>query len=106
MYNKMDVIADKANGGKQPVTLLEVFVKKVEELSQSFIEYDTTFYDGKQVDHYKLGKGEHLIILFRDSKGNLFTTVRSRFGKAGDKLNYYLSKRGQEFEIVLTGEKK
>jgi hypothetical protein len=98
-YYKLNVIADKIQGGKHPVTLLEVFVKKSEELSPAFTEYDTTYFDGKQIQRYKLGKGEHLILLFRDFKGNLFTTVRSRYGGGKDKLEYYSSKRGESFNI-------
>lgn len=98
-YYKLNVIADKIEGGKHPVTLLEVFIKKSEELSPAFTEYDTTYFDGKQIERYKLGKGEHLILLFRDFKGNLFTTVRSRYGGGKDKLSYYLSRRGEEFKI-------
>lgn len=100
-YYKLNNIADKSNGGKHPVTLLEVFIKKSEELGPAFMEYDTTYFDGKAIARYPLKKGEHLILLFRDFKGNLFTTVRSRWGKGGDKLEYYLSKRGESFEIEI-----
>lgn len=105
-YYKLDNIKlppsnDKARELYFPITLLEVFVKKAEDLSPAFVEYDTTYFDGKQIEHYKLGKGEHLILLFKDYEGNLFTTVRSRYGKTGDRFKYYSSKRGEEFAVIF-----
>lgn len=101
-YYKLDVIADNVSGGKHPVTLLEVILTHTSYLHPSFIEYDTTYFDGTQIQKYPLKTGVILILLFKDYKGNLFTTVRSRYGKSGDNLSYYMSKRGEEFEIVFT----
>ncbi|HMV45176.1 MAG TPA: hypothetical protein PKL30_24320 [Leptospiraceae bacterium] len=82
-----------------PVQLVEVFQKPTEEFSDEFKEYDTAYYDGKTIANYPLGKGLHLILLFRDSKGNLFTTVR-RF--THEKFVYYNNNRGKQFSIVFT----
>ena len=84
-----------------PIQLIEVFQKPTEELSQAFKEYDTAYPDGTSIAHYPLGKGLHLILLFRDSKGNLFTTVR-RF--THEKFVYYNSKRGELFDVIFTEE--
>jgi hypothetical protein len=98
-YYKLHPMTDYpvSNGG--PVILLEVFQKPTEEFSQAFKEYDTAYPDGKSIAHYPLGKGLHLILLFRDSFGNLFTTVR-RF--THEKFVYYNSKRGELFEVIFT----
>lgn len=109
-YYKLDNIAEQfKNENNTPklcktAILLEVFTKNSPDLHSAFVEYDTTYFDGKQIESYKLPAGPLLILLFKDWKGNLFTTVRSRFGKSGDKLPYYMSKRGEEFEIVFTEE--
>lgn len=111
-YYKLDVIADNASGGKHPVILLEVFSKHLEELHPSFIKYDTSYFDGKNIEEYKLPNKGLIVLLFKDYKGNLFTTVRPRMkylqhaNTTVDKYNYYMSKRGEEFEIVFTEEKQ
>ena len=96
-YDKLDIIEID-----YPVTLLEVFTKQTADLSPAFIEYDTSYFNGKINEKYKPSKGEHLILLFKDDRGNLFTTVRSRYGNKSDKFPYYNSKRGEAFEIVYT----
>jgi hypothetical protein len=90
--------------------LLEVFpIPSKEKLSKQFIEYDTAFNDEMKMDlfgfnqFYPLPSGELLVLLFMDSSGSIFTTVRSRYGKLGDKLPYYLDSRGHSF-IIKIGE--
>ncbi len=101
-YTKLAGISQKITGGKHPVTLLDVFVKDAKELSPDFIKYDTTYIEGTDFKNYKLPTGVVLVLLFIDFKGNLFTTVRSEYGKTGHKFPYYNSKRGEAFEIVYT----
>lgn len=88
---------------KHPVTLMEVFLKDAKELSSKFVDYDTKWYDGKTVQWYELPKsGELIILLFSDFKQNLFTTVRSRFGKENqDKYAYYKGLCGREFDVII-----
>ena len=88
--------------------LLEVFpIPSKEKLSKQFIEYDTAYSDESSADlfkfnqFYKLPSGELLVLLFMDSSGSIFTTVRSRYGKLGDKLPYYLDSRGHSFVIKI-----
>ncbi|MBK8397478.1 MAG: hypothetical protein IPL26_19870 [Leptospiraceae bacterium] len=85
----------------QPVQLIEVFQKPTEEFSKAFKDYDTTYPDGSSIAYYPLGKGLHIILLFRDSFGNVFTTVR-RF--THEKFVYYNSQRGELFDVVFTEE--
>ena len=100
-YYKLEHI-DKAH----PVILLETFsVSSKEELSKSFTEYDTKYMNSDSLigdSYYKLPNGELLVLLFIDSHRNLFTTIRSRYGKNGDKSGYYRSKRNCHFWIELT----
>jgi hypothetical protein len=85
------------------VTLLEVFtIESKDKLSEGFLMYDTIYKDSNSFfgeSFYDLPNGELLILLFIDSHKRLFTTVRSRFGKSGDKLEYFSKKRGEYFSI-------
>lgn len=65
-----------------------------------FLAYDTYYYpDG----HYELKQGEYVLLLFLGASG-VFTTIRPRKGRYGDKLEYYSGKIGEMFEIVIGGE--
>ena len=67
---------------------------------EDFIGYDTWFYpDG----HYELKQGEYVLLLFLGASG-VFTTIRSRKGRYGDKLEYYSGKIGEMFELEIGGE--
>ena len=83
-------------------TLLEVFKTKTEELHKMFVNYDTVYYDekSKKWKHYKLPKGEVIVLLFKSvMPGNfLFTTIR-RY--TPQKYGYYKRMRGKDFEIVI-----
>lgn len=87
------------------VLLLEVFLTKKEYLSESFINYDTEYVDETvpTLANYKLPEGELLVLLFKDRRGTVFTTVRNRYSKNNgntfDKLPYYRSKRDQFFKL-------
>jgi hypothetical protein len=103
-YYKLEHI-DKAH----PLILLEVFpVSSQQDLSKSFLEYDTKYKDDETLlgeSYYPLSKVESLLVLlFMDSQRRLFTTIRSRFGKCGDKYSYYRSKRNCHFWIEKVGE--
>lgn len=67
---------------------------------KDFLAYDTYYYpDG----HYELKPGDYVLLLFLGANG-VFTTIRPRKGRYGDKLEYYSSKIGEEFEIVVKEE--
>ena len=72
--------------------LLQVLDIKLEELSRHFIAYDT---DGI----YKLpDKGEYLMLIFQKGDDDIFTTLRR---KTPNKNEYYRSKVGEYFEIII-----
>ena len=83
-----------------PVTLLEVFTKHVSMLSKEFIDYDTKYFDefDKTDKNFEIrnGVGVKLILIFIDSNGNLFTTIRD-YDK--EKLDKYINRVGMEFEV-------
>jgi len=93
----------------EPVCLLAVFKEHKKNLSLAFLDYDTSYTEilnletGECVNrNYPLRDTEYLILLF--SQGyKLFTTMRASIGRYGkDKEEYYRSKQGREFEIVIT----
>lgn len=82
------------------VKLLEVFVKDTKNFSTDFREYDTQYEDSESLtgySYYQLQNGLHLILLFSDMQGNMFTTVRRH---TPEKETYYNLKRGQYFQVV------
>ena len=82
---------------KNPITLLETFIKTDSNLSDAFVEYDTTYHNGGGKKYnFQLHKGSNIILLFKDKNGSLFTTIRSNSAK---KLSYYNAMRGREFFI-------
>jgi hypothetical protein len=89
-YNKLSKI-----DVQRPVKLLEVFVKDRDNMSEEFIEYDTTQVDGEK---YVLPRSRYLVLLFIQD-GNLFTTVR-RF--TNEKATYYFGMRGAQMEVKFT----
>ncbi|MDR0666825.1 MAG: hypothetical protein LBF71_05385 [Campylobacteraceae bacterium] len=77
------------------------------DLNPTLEDYDTTFLDKKGFkDKYELGKGEHLQLVFIGNYHIPFCTIRSRWGKNGDKKAYYESKIKQRFEIIIEGGNK
>jgi len=70
--------------------------------------YDTRYFymskDGYVPAHYRLPKkGKYLLLLF-GSDGGIFTTLRSPYGKWGDKQMHYQSMIGKEFEVIINAE--
>lgn len=77
-------------------TLLEVMEVNMENLSQTFLDFDTD--QGK----YKLPKkGKMIMLIFTSDKG-MFTTLRSIW--PGTKMDYYKKNIGQNFEVAITQE--
>lgn len=79
----------------QPVTLIHVSPTRVARLSGEFIRYDTRFtgdrgfYDLTGLDHI-------LLLMFMDSSGAIFTTLRA---STAPKLAYYQSMLGKSFKV-------
>jgi hypothetical protein len=85
--------------------LLDVIIVKLEDLSSSFREYDTRFEAAGVTDFYPLpARGEYMLLLLQAGEGcgQLWTTIRSRWGgKGNDKYQYYKSKIGEVVECLV-----
>ena len=73
-----------------------------ENTPKQLLWYDTMYTDPKTCKYasYELKPGDYVLLLFVDSKG-VFTTIRPRKGRYGDKLEYYSAHIGERFEIVI-----
>jgi|WetSurMetagenome_2_1015567.scaffolds.fasta_scaffold651469_2 hypothetical protein len=96
----------KMKDGFEHSTLLDVLPVKLEDLSIRFLEYDTVYVDENgNHEHYPLPpKGDYMILLLQAGSGNgqLWTTIRSQWGKSGNKLEYYRELIGEVLECKLT----
>lgn len=78
--------------------LLDVIDVNIEDLSQHFKEYDTTYEGGL----YPLPKkGPFMLLLLLSEKGHLWTTLRRRTPL---KREYYNSHIGETFDCVIIQE--
>ncbi len=77
------------------VTLLDVIPVNLEDLSKEFKDYDTDY------GAYKLpAKGKYLMLIFRKSDNDIFTTLRAVYSSKGlDKVKYYRDAIGKEFDV-------
>lgn len=76
-----------------------------EDTPDVLIEYDTSYPGEYGWGFYNLKPGDHVLLLFVSVTGVLFTTIRPRKGRYGDKLEYYSRHVGEVFEIVIKEEK-
>ena len=83
-----------------PSTLIQVFKVNFGALSDQFIEYDTLTTNSK---HYNLPCGDLLLLLLLTNTGQLWTTIRRH---TWDKYEYYQTKVGEQFEILIKEEVK
>ena len=80
------------------VKLLQVFKSSLNDLSPSFLEYDTRYsYLGIR-RRYHLKEGEYIVLIFMDSKDNLFTTIRPY---NLEKYLYYVKYIGTSFILSI-----
>lgn len=93
---------EKFSGMTPPfrATLLQVFtIPTLEELSEAFIEYETTYIEHHEKIHFHLKKNwSYLCLLFRAENGLVFTDLRP-WGL--ERLKYYRDRMGQEFKVVV-----
>jgi len=93
-------------------TLEYVGLLRKENQTNAFLNYDTYYHNtyhfesksaiGVAHGYYPLKKVDYLLLLFRTLKGCYFTTIRSKVGMYGrDKEEYYRTKVGQEFKIII-----
>lgn len=88
------------NQGSKATLISAVPYKIDESTPEGFLNYDTYYYpDG----YYELKPGDYVLLLFLGKNG-VFTTIRPRKGRYGDKLEYYSAHIGEEFEIVIEEE--
>jgi len=81
-----------------PVTqakLLEAIQVRIEDLSPAFLAYDT---DNGLYDLPK--KGRYIVLIFAKGENDIFTTLRR---DVPHKHEYYVSKRGEMFKIIIEG---
>lgn len=89
-----------AAGRKRKATLIAAIPYRIDETTpESFIKNDTAYEAG----YYQLKPGDYVLLLFLGKYG-LFTTIRPRKGRYGDKLEYYSKHINEEFEIVIKEE--
>jgi len=85
--------------------LLDVVPIKLEEMSEEFRKYDTTYIDNGKEKQYPLpekGNFMVLMLLAGSGKGQLWTTIRSQKGRGGlDKLQFYKGKIGEICECQI-----
>jgi len=106
-YEKLYDMVTKNIVGKG--TLLEVFDAKTEDLDKEFIQYDTEYIDKNgNLKQYPLPNGDVLVLLFYvvllDNRDMMFTTIRSAWRES--KREYYRSKRGEVFDVVIEEKEK
>lgn len=101
--------AARPNDIESHATLIEVLDVKLEDLSEEFLAYDTTFLhlearntkNDPLLGMYPLPKkGDYLLLIFLGSKG-VFTTLRR---KNDEKRAYYRGKIGVNFILEFTTE--
>jgi hypothetical protein len=94
-YNKMPY-------GFESSKLLDVLPIRLEDLSQEFLRYDTSYLDGGEEKQYVLPKsGAYMILLLQacSGAGPLWTTIRSQWPP--EKMDYYKSHIGVVFECGI-----
>lgn len=72
-----------------------------ENTNKDLLEYDTKALDGS---YYELKKGKYIQLIFLGNKNIPFCTIRSVYGKMGNKKEYYHAKVGETFNIVIVYE--
>lgn len=104
MIIKFSHVYNKMPRDFQHSKLLDVLPVRLEDLSQDFLQYDTTYLDGGEERQYPLpAKGAYMILLLQAGfgHGQLWTTIRSQWGKTGNKLEYYKSHIGKAVDCVV-----
>jgi hypothetical protein len=92
--------------------IMNIFTAKISELDKNFLDYDTKYWDKKELisKNYQLDfENAIIIVIFSYSKNNsgeyldkrMWTTIRRH---TKDKFSWYKKQIGKEIEIVI--EKK
>jgi hypothetical protein len=89
-----------------PVTLILAVPTNSDDLRYPFLQYDTEYSKGDESMFYRVERGKSLVLLlFKDSQGRIFSTVRMRYGVGSffrkvDELGLYQSQIGNFFTVV------
>lgn len=105
MIIKFSHIYNKFPRDFQHSKLLDVVPVNLEDLSLDFILYDTSYNEGGEERQYPLPEsGQRLLLLLRAGSGHgqLWTTIRSRWGVGRDKLAYYKEHVGEVVECLAS----
>lgn len=87
--------------------LIEVLEVNLKDLSESFLEYDTTYLvNTKRGDRrYRLPKsGRYLLLIFQGNQGGLFTTLRAAWPP--QKVKFYKDARGELFTLRIKDDSR
>ena len=77
--------------------LVHIHLVSRSDMCADFIEYDTIFRNGNDIDHYPLPSGKYMVLVFLGDKLIPFTTARRH---TEEKFRYYQDAIGRDFEIV------
>ena len=86
--------------------LLDVIPVNLEDLSLDFVLYDTSYNEGGEEKQYALPEsGKYLMLLLQagSGRGQIWTTLRSRWGRGRDKMVYYKEHVGEIFDCEVIG---
>ena len=90
---------DKLNKASNTAILLGAQSAIVGNLDKEFLKYDTSYWDFKLGwQNYDLSRLKNVLILYFYSNNSVFTTIRRW---TPQKEDYYKSKIGETFEIVI-----
>lgn len=95
---KFSKIYPKLWGQTQAELLAVKEIEINENTNKDLIEYDTKAIDGS---YYELKKGKYLQLIFLGNKNIPFCTIRSKYSSYVNKTEYYKSKIGEIFDIVI-----
>jgi hypothetical protein len=89
--------------GQKSAELLAVReLKFPEDKNKDLIFYDTQYAKKYGIDYYPLRNGDYIQLIFIGDKHIPFCTLRPKYSRwQTDKLAYYKSKIGQEFNIII-----
>lgn len=97
----------KLDGAGKTATLVHAGSMRVDaDTPPRLLWYDTGYPVPArgEAGFWHLEPGDYVLLLFVSETGRLFTTIRSRRGRYGDKLEYYSQHIGEDFEIVVKEE--
>ena len=71
-------------------------------ISPHFLDYDTAYGKGNFPMNFKLDLSSgKILLIFKDTNGIIFTTLRDRHKGEVDRLEYYRENTGKEFKIQI-----